>query len=383
MRRRFAGFELDLDARELRSDGEIVALQPQVFALLAYLVEHRDRAVAKAELLERLWPDAVVTEASLQRAMSLLRTALGDAGKTAIRTVAKHGYRFVAPVEGADPTTLAMDTPRYARSGNVHVAWTTIGTGPIDLVLVLPWAFPMRALLDEEHTRAFVGELAHLGRVVMFDKRGTGQSDRVKAIQDLDERVGDLLAVIRAAGSRRAIVVGWSEGAPLAVELSARHPELVAGLVLVGGFPVMAAREDFVWGWTPARVDELRSYIASAWGRGATLVACVPAGAVTPAIEAWARQVEQSGASPGAALDLLEMNLRVDVRARLAELAMPVTLLHAHDDRVIDPECSRRMARSIPAATLELVPGDDHLLVFRHRGVLLSHLRRMIGAASY
>ena len=379
MRWRFAGFELELAARELRRDGELVPLQPQVLALLAYLVEHRGRAIPKRELLERLWPDAVVTEASLQRAMSLLRTALGDAGKAAIRTVAKHGYRFVAPVEEVGAVIDTPGPPGYVRVDDVHVAWTTLGTGAIDLVFVLPWAFPMRALFELAQARELIADAAALGRVVLFDKRGTGQSDRVKAIHDLETRVGDLHAVLRAAKSRRAIVVGWSEGAPLAIELCARHPELVGGLVLVGGFPVMGARADFPCGWSQARIDELRSYVAGAWGRGATMIACVPEHARTKAVSDWAAHAEQAGASPGAALELLEMNLRVDVRARLGELAMPVTILHAKDDRVIDPGCARAMAAAIRGAELELAPGEDHLFLFDHRARLIAALRRHRG----
>lgn len=375
MRRRFAGFELDLDARELRRGDEIVALQPQVLALLAYLVEHRARAIAKQELLEQLWPDAVVTEASLQRAMSLLRSALGDAGKDAIRTVAKHGYRFDAEVEEVGRTFDDPEPPRFARSDGVHVAWTTIGTGAIDLVFVLPWAFPMRSLLELAQARELLAAAAPLGRVVLFDKRGTGQSDRVKSIQDLETRVGDLHAVVRAAESRRAIVVGWSEGAPLAIEFSARHPGLVGGLVLVGGFPVMGARPDFACGWSPARIEELRGYIASSWGHGGTILACVPEPARTPAVVEWAARAEQAGASPGAALELLDMNLRVDVRARLGALAIPVTILHALDDRVIDAGCARAMARAIDDVDLVLAPGTDHLFLFEHRARLDEALR--------
>ncbi|HWB76933.1 MAG TPA: alpha/beta fold hydrolase [Nannocystaceae bacterium] len=381
MRWRFAGFELELAARELRKDGELVPLQPQVLALLIYLVEQRARAIPKRELLEQLWPDAVVTEASLQRAMSLLRTALGDAGKDAIRTVAKHGYRFVAPVEQDEGAIAMPGPPSYVRIDDVHVAWTTVGSGAIDVVFVLPWAFPMRALFELAQARELIAQAATLGRVVLFDKRGTGQSDRVKAIQDLETRVGDLHAVLRAAQSRRAIVVGWSEGAPLAIELCARHPERVAGLVLVGGFPVMDARADFPCGWSPARIAELRGYVASAWGRGATMIACVPEHARSPAVVAWAAHAEQAGASPGAALELLEMNLRVDVRARLPALAMPVTILHAKHDRVIDPGCARVLAAAIRGAELALAPGDDHLFLFDHRAQLLAALRGIVARA--
>src|SRR3954449_6632768 len=123
---RFGPFELDVSARELRRGPDEIPVQPQVFALLSYLIEHRDRAVGKAELLERLWPDAVVLEASLQRSVSQARAALGDDDHALIRTFSRHGYRFVGPVEevaateaGVAPRAPSPLTVRYARSAGL------------------------------------------------------------------------------------------------------------------------------------------------------------------------------------------------------------------------------------------------------------------------
>src|SRR5581483_7758857 len=225
---RFGPFELDVGTRELRRGPDEISVQPQVFALLRYLIEHRDRVVGKAELLERLWPDAVVMEASLQRSVSQARAALGDEEHAFIRTFARHGYRFVGPVEErapaettasarapaqppasplasvtsspAAPRTLPPLAVRYARSAGLHIAYAVAGAGTVDIVLVLGWTFPFRALARLAETAATLTALTGVGRVVLFDKRGTGLSDPVKRLPSLDERMDDLRAVLDEVG---------------------------------------------------------------------------------------------------------------------------------------------------------------------------------------
>lgn len=145
---RFDEFELDTGRRELRRAGRPRAVQPRVFAMLEYLIRHCDRVVSKTELLEKLWPDLIVTDASVQRAISLARDAIDDAGSR-IRTVPKQGYRFVAPVRTERPHAQAAEDafqPRFARSGDVHIAYHAVGDGSVDLVVMPAWVMPMRAL---------------------------------------------------------------------------------------------------------------------------------------------------------------------------------------------------------------------------------------------
>ena len=185
---RFGPFELNRGARQLRRGPDEIPVQPQVFALLNYLIEHRDRVVGKDELLERLWPDVVVLEASLQRSVSQARAALGDEDHAFIRTFARHGYRFVGAVEErpltepAAPRTLPPLAVRYARSADLHVAYAIVGAGTVDIVVVLGWTFPFRALARLPETAGTLSALTDIGRVVLFDKRGTGLSDPVKRL---------------------------------------------------------------------------------------------------------------------------------------------------------------------------------------------------------
>lgn len=376
---RFGDYELDLARHELRAAGVVRALQPQAFSVLSYLVRHRGRAVPKRELLAELWPDAVVGEGSLQRAVSLARAAIADGGEH-IRTVPRHGYRFVSPVEErAAPsaevaTPSAAFRPRFVRSGDIHVAYHTLGEGPPDIVLVPGWAFPMRAYLDHPEPRAQLTELCELGRVILFDKRGTGLSDRVKKLPTLEQRIDDLTAVLDAAGSRQAILVGASEGGPMSLLFATTYPQRARGLVLVGSFARWTAAPDHPCGWPPSAVERLRSYIERSWGEGATIAAIAASRASDPDVQAWAARAELEGASPGAALELLEMNRQIDVRPLLPLVTTPTLVLHRGDDDVIHPDNGRDLAARIPGARLVEAAGRDHMFLFEGR----HHLRDAI-----
>ncbi|HTN52131.1 MAG TPA: alpha/beta fold hydrolase [Anaeromyxobacter sp.] len=367
MRFRFGAYELDVAGRELRFAGEVRPVQPQVFALLAYLVRHRDRVIAKEELLRQLWPDAVVTDASLQRAVSLARRALRPADRGLLRTHPRVGYRFVGEViasDGDEEAAAPRGPPRYATCGGVHLAYRILGGGPVDVVFVLGWALGMESALQLAGVAELVAALSGRARVVLFDKRGTGASDRVKALPRLAERADDLGALLDAVRSPGAILVGFSEGGPLAVAFAATRPWRVRALALVGAFARMAASPDHPDGWSDAGLASLRAYIQASWGSGATMRALVPERHLTEALRGWAARAEQAGASPGAALDLLEMNLDLDVRPLARRVQAPAVVLHATGDRVVRAGNGRALAAAIPGARLVEVPGDDHAFLF-------------------
>lgn len=385
MRWRFGAYELDLALRELRVAGEPRPLQPQVFAVLAYLVRNRHRVVPKEEILRELWPDAIVTDASLQRAVSLARRALRPSDRGLLRTHARQGYRFVGELADVepDPADAAADTPpRYVRSGDVHVAYRTFGRGSLDLVFVLGWSLGMRAALELRGVSDVVRALSTRARVILFDKRGTGASDRVKALPQLPQRVEDLEAVLQAERSPGAVVVGFSEGGPLALTFAVTRSLRVRGLALVGAFARMAAAPDHPAGWSQAEVATLRSYVAHGWGSGATMRAFIPARHLTPPLRAWAARAEQEGASPGAALELLEMNLGIDVRPLLPRVRTPSVVLHASDDRVVRVANGRALAAAIPGARLVEIPGEDHAFLFGGRATLERELVTLLDRAA-
>jgi pimeloyl-ACP methyl ester carboxylesterase/DNA-binding winged helix-turn-helix (wHTH) protein len=387
---RFDGFVLDVDRRELRFGDELRPLQPQVFDLLVYLVTHRERVVAKIELLDELWKGAVVTDASLQRAVSLARQALArPGGPDLIETHARRGYRFAGNAETRRDVPATVDSTQWPRpsyvetADGVHLAWRVLEAAGDqrrearpDIVVVSGWSLPMEAWATHPRASAILGELRALGRVVLFDRRGVGLSDRVKTAASLEQRALDLDAVLDAARTARAVLVGFSEGAPLSLFHAAQRPERVHGLVLVGAFSKMIGEH----GFSEERLAALREYIRHAWGGGATVTAIFPDHAGDRELARWAAEVERLGASPGAALDLLEMNLTVDAGPFLGAIRAPAVVLHHREDRVVDVENGRQLARRLSRVRYIEVSGTDHTFLLDDRDVLVEALRSLLCA---
>jgi len=309
-----------------------------------------------------------------------VRTALGDDG-TCILTHPKQGYRFGASVrvDSSTPSSAASadGEPSPVRSNGAFIAYQTIarseapagGGEELDIVLVPGWVLPMSAYFELPPLRENVEALARLGRVILFDKRGTGLSDRSGFALSLQARVADLRAVLDAAGSRRAVLVGISEGGPQCLAAAATEPERTRGLVLLGSFARWSRAYDYPHGWPASAIARLRGYVEHTWGRGQTLSASLPSMKSNPALAAWAARAEQLGASPGAALALIDHNAELDVRALLPGVRAPSRVLHYLDDPVAAFANARYLAEHIPGARLVAVPGQDHLFVgegFRH-----------------
>ncbi len=376
----FDEFELDPAQRELRVNGEARPLQPQVFDLLRYLIEQHARVVPKAELLEQLWPDTIVTESSLQRAVSLARSALGDRGPELIQTFPRQGYRFVGKIAAAEkPSARPALRPRYAQSGDVHIAFTTLGEGDVDIVVVNGWILPMRAMFQHPKTRGFFEALSQFGRVITFDKRGTGLSDRVKELPPHEQRMDDLRVVLDACNVEQALLIGFSEGGALAMLYAATHPERVRGLLLCGAFARMTRTTDFPCGWAPEEMDRLKAYIRGGWGRGASLRPIAPEGLRQDSeFLDWVAFAEQEGTSPGGALDFLQMNMAIDLRATLPAIRVPTAVLQVADDRMIHPGNGAYLAKHIPGAHYVEVEGSDHVFFFERQDQLLANVKRLL-----
>jgi pimeloyl-ACP methyl ester carboxylesterase/DNA-binding winged helix-turn-helix (wHTH) protein len=359
---RFGNVEIDRAGREVRVSGTLQRLQPQIWALLDYLLSRTDRVVTKEELLSSLWGGTKVTEGSLQRAVSLARAALGERGHELLRTFPKQGYRFVAPAESPGESAKLL-MPRYAENGGVHLAYYTVGEvkpGGVDFIYVSGWIVPSRLALEHPKIRSQIERLATLGRVVLFDKRGTGQSDRPKVLPNLHQRMQDLAVVLDAIGSERTILFGVSEGGPLSLLFAATYPERTLGLVLFGAFPRMSVAQGYPHGWSREAIERLKGYIRRQWGEGGSMLPVFGSGQVSDFDRVWCSQTEQQGASPGAALELLQMNLEADVRDILASVRVPVHLVHSVDDRVMSVEASRYLARNLPDARYEELAGSSH-----------------------
>ena len=373
----FGEFELDPARRELRVEGKAQALQPQVFDLLLYLIENHERVVPKQELLEALWPDTIVTESSIQRAVSLARSALGERGPALIQTFPRQGYRFVGDIaQDKAKSQRAQLRPRYAQSGDVHIAFTTLGEGDVDIVVVNGWILPMRAMFQHPATRASMEALAQIGRVITFDKRGTGLSDRVKELPAHEQRMDDLRVVLDACNSKQAVLVGFSEGGALAMLYAATYPERVRGLVLCGAFARMTTSSDYTCGYASQEMERLKGYIRGGWGKGASLRPIAPTELRRDQeFLDWVAFAEQEGSSPGGALDLLDMNIQIDLRVLLPAIRVPTIVLQADEDRMIHPGSGAYLAERIPGARYVEIPGSDHIFFFRNQHEILNAVK--------
>jgi class 3 adenylate cyclase len=247
---------------------------------------------------------------------------------------------------------------KYARSGEVHIAYRVFGDGPRDLVLVpgtlshaeLYWELPINQYL--------LKRLTSFARVIVFDKRGQGLSDRVGE-QTLEERIGDVRAVMDAAGSPRATIYGWSEGGPMSLMFSATYPERTSALVLCGCFASIAAAP---WAVTREQWAGFLRQVESHWGQGVLIPFNAPSRKDDQAFVQWFGRLERATVSPGGIVALLRANYDIDVRHVLPTIQAPTLILHRVGDRAVPVEAGRYLAQHIPGAKYVELPGDDHLL---------------------
>jgi len=245
---------------------------------------------------------------------------------------------------------------RYAKSGDVHIAYQVFGEGPLNLVLAPPFVSNIENYWDEPDFSRWLLRLASYARVVMLDKRGTGMSNRVSELPGLDERIDDLRAVMDAAGMEQAALLGMSEGGPLTALFAATYPERCRALVLYGTFARFAS-----WLPTEEALAEFLGYIDQAWGTGGSLPLFAPTRANDPSFQRWWGRFERLGASPAAASALMRMNSQIDISGILPTIRVPTLVIHRTEDVTINVEGGRYLAEHIPGARYLELPGTDHI----------------------
>ncbi|MDX2182078.1 MAG: alpha/beta fold hydrolase [Bryobacteraceae bacterium] len=368
----FGPFRLNPVERQLIRNGRPVAITPKALELLTLLVENQGHVLSKDELMKRVWADAFVEESNLVQNISVLRRLLGQtAAGEFIETVPRFGYRWVAAVEsnGETPSQApAVSAPadpetRYARSGDVNIAYQVLGDGPIDLVFVMGWVSHLEYFWREPNFARFLRRLASFSRLILFDKRGTGLSDRVPltALPTLEQRMDDVRAVLSAAGSNRAAVFGVSEGGPMSALFAATYPEQCQALVMVGSYARRLRDENYPWGPTAAEREVFLRKIRDEWGGPVGIEERAPSMAGDPAFREWWSVYLRMGASPGAAIALTQMNAEIDVRHVLPSVRVPALVIHRTGDQVFKIDEGRYIASLIPGAKFAELPGDDHL----------------------
>ena len=254
--------------------------------------------------------------------------------------------------------------PRYARNGSVSLAYDVLGEGERDILVTFGWIGSFQSAFDIPAHARWLERLASFGRVIMWDKRGTGLSERVPAdrLPTLEERMDDMRVVMDAVGSERAAVLGISEGASLSAVFAATHPDRVTSLILIGGFARMLRDDDYEWGATPEATQAFNRRIEETWGDNAGLLKLwAPSIADDPvAREHWNRMMVFGG-TPATAVAWLEMVEQTDIRATLPAINVPTLVLHRADDRIVPAQHARYLAEHIPNARYLELAGADHL----------------------
>ncbi|HEV7483834.1 MAG TPA: adenylate/guanylate cyclase domain-containing protein [Solirubrobacterales bacterium] len=266
----------------------------------------------------------------------------------------------LGPIQAHGPQIARPET-KYATSGDAHIAYQVFGEGDLDLVLVPGFTTHVELIWEHELTARFQEGLASFARVITFDRRGSGLSDPVADAPTLEQRMDDVRAVMDAAGSERAALVGISEGVPMSILFAATYPQRVRALVCTGGMARTTYAEDYPWG-TPAQalVESGLELILPNWGDGSLIEVAMPSQADNPESRAVYGRLERSTASPGMLTALFQMFLDLDVRDVVPSVHVPALVLHHSGDRLVDVRHGRWLAERMPNARMVEFEGEDH-----------------------
>jgi len=275
-----------------------------------------------------------------------------------------------------------MDRPetRYTKSGDVNIAYQVVGEGPFDLIWVPGWISNVEESWEVPEYAHFLRRLASFSRLILFDKRGTGLSDRVsnESLPMLEQRMDDVRAVLEAAGSERAALFGASEGGNMSVLFAATYPDRVRALVLAGIYAKRLWSPDYPWAPTPEDREREHETIEREWAGDMDVSELAPRAASDPELMRRIATFFRRSASPGAAVALNRMNTQIDTRAVLPTISVPTLLLHRADDLNVKVEEARWIAQQIPDAKYVELPGDDHLVWTGDTDTLLDEVEEFL-----
>lgn len=273
-----------------------------------------------------------------------------------------------------------MDGPtQYAQSPDgASIAFQVHGEGPLDLVFVPGFVSHVELIWEEPAIARFLRRLASFSRLIVFDKRGQGLSDRLGRPPTLEESMDDLGAVLDAAGSQRAAIFAISEGGPMAMLYAASHPGRVSSLVLYGTFARMMRAPDFPEGVSAQRFDEWERMVREEWGGAVGVELWAPSDIGNPEFERWWARLLRQGTSPAGAIELMKLYREIDVRAALPAIRVPALVVHRVDDRLIPARQGRYIAERIPEARYVELDGADHLPTLGDHAGLLDEVEEFL-----
>jgi len=373
---RFNDYALDVDCRELRCGRTLVALEPQVFDLLVYLVQHRDRVVTKDDLIAAIWGGRIVSESTLTSRINAARKAVGDSGEEQklIRTIARKGVRFVGAVrEGQLPSDLPAPVPMGARNQEVtfcrtaegiNLALAAVGDGP-PLIKVANWLTHIEYDWESPIWSPLLQQLAERCRLVRYDGRGNGLADRDVAEISFGAFVRDLETVVEATQLDRPALLGISQGAAVAVAYAVRHPDRVSKLILYGGYPLGRNKRG-----SAAEAEMAAAFLAimrHGWGDEHSAFMKAFSSVFFPNGSAeqikWLVDLQRITTSPENAIRIRSACDDIDVVDLLPQVKVPTLVLHCRHDNVAPFEQGRLLASSIPHAKFVTLESDNHVVL--------------------
>jgi pimeloyl-ACP methyl ester carboxylesterase len=270
---------------------------------------------------------------------------------------------------------------RYAKSGKISIAYQVFGSGPLDLVFVPGWITHLEYTWEQPAYARFLRRLGSFARVILFDKRGTGMSDRGAGLPSLEERMDDVRAVMDTVGIERAAVFGSSEGGNMSVLFAATYPERATALVLCGCFAKRIWSPDYPWAPRPEERQKWYDLLEQGWGGVVDLETLAPSHSDDPAFAEWWATFLRVGASPSAALSLAHANTQIDVRHVLPAIRVPTLVLHRRDDHDAKFAEGEYIASQIPGARFVALAGEDHLVWAGDQEVLLDEIEQFLTGA--
>ncbi|WP_417208209.1 alpha/beta fold hydrolase [Antarctobacter sp.] len=367
---RFASCSMDLDRRTLVRAGQEVHVEPQVFDLIAFMAQSGGSVVSKDRLVEVVWKGLAVSDATISARISAARAAMGDSGKEQgiLRTIPRRGFTFVAQLDqDAPPAPAAMPPPdvRYALSSDgTAIAWSALGEGP-PLVRIGHWLSHLEMDTQSALWGPLIARLAAGRRLIRYDLRGTGLSERDAPLTGIDVFADDLAAVADAAGLDRFDLFAASQAAPVAIRFAARWPDRVRRLVVVGGYVEgrvhrAAAGEDL-------DEDTMLAMIRAGWGKADSpfmqAFATLFAPDATRAQRAELVAMQLSTASPERAVTLRKVIDRFDVRDDLPKVRIPALIFHAAGDAIHPLSQGQKLAAHLPGAQFVRLNSRSHMLL--------------------
>jgi pimeloyl-ACP methyl ester carboxylesterase len=371
----FDKFVLDTDRRELRADDSDIAVEPQVFDLLEFLIRHRDRVVSRDDLIEHVWGGRIVSESALATRINAARRAIGDDGtrQALIKTIARKGIRFVGGAEERASSPSVKSAARISKSqtitfcrtpDGVSLAIGSSGEGPV-LVKTANWLNHLEFDWQSPIWSPFFSRLSERSRLIRYDARGCGLSDRDVPDISFEGFVSDLETVVETMAIDRFSLLGISQGAAAAIAYAVKHPARVSRLILCGGYATGRNRSGDSGASDQAQA--LLALMRQGWGNESSAFMkafssiYLPAG--TPEQIKWFADLQKMSTSGEVAAHLRKACDDIDVSDLLPRVIVPTLVLHARDDAVAPYSQGRAMAAAIPNARFVTLETENHVLL--------------------